>query len=123
MGRLSGKPWRARRLHVNFGVVQCEHMDDREFGMAESATMTVTIPSEVNEKLDALARDTNRTKDYLAGEAIADFVERNAWQVAHIKEALEEAKSGSPGIPHEDIERWMDSWGSADELPPPEPRA
>jgi len=90
--------------------------------MAKSATMTVRIPPDVSEKLDALARETNRTKAYLAGQAISDFVERNAWQVAHIGRALEDAKSGSPGIPHEDIERWMDSWDTADELPPPEPR-
>lgn len=87
--------------------------------MAKSTTMTVRIAPEVSEKLEALARDTNRTKAYLAGEAIADFVERNAWQVAHIKQALQEAKSGSPGIPHHEIERWMDSWDTA----PPQPLA
>lgn len=43
-------------------------------------------------------------------------------QVAHIKEALEEAKSGSAGIPHEEIERWMDSWDTEQELPRPEPK-
>lgn len=90
--------------------------------MAKSTTMTVRIPPEVSEKLDALARDTNRTKAYLAGEAIVDFVARNAWQVAHVKEALEEAKSGNPGIPHDEMERWMDSWDTNDELPPPEPK-
>ena len=89
--------------------------------MAKSTTMTVRIPPKIGEKLDELARDTNRTKAYLAGEAIAEFVERNAWQVAHVKAALEDANSGSPGIPHEDIERWMDSWDTAEELPPPEP--
>src|SRR5690349_15804541 len=44
----------------------------------------------------------------------------NPWQVAHIKQALEEARSGTPGILHEDVERWMDLWGSADELPAPD---
>lgn len=83
--------------------------------------MTVQIPPEINDKLDALARDTKRTKAYLAGEAIAEFVERNAWQVARISAAFDDAKSGSPGIPHEEMERWMDSWDTDDEAPPPEP--
>ena len=47
--------------------------------------MTVRLPPEVSDKLEALARDTKRSKSYLAGEAIASYVEMNAWQVARIK--------------------------------------
>ena len=43
----------------------------------------------------------------------------NAWQAARIKEALDEARSGAPGVPHEEVVRWMESWGTDDELPPP----
>lgn len=98
-------------------------MEDQELNMGKSTTMTVRIPPEVSDKLDALARDTKRTRAYLAGEAIADFVERNAWQVARIGERLEEAKSGAPGVPHEEIEQWMDSWDTDHELPTPEPKS
>ena len=91
--------------------------------MAKSTTMTVRIPPEVSEKLDALARDTKRSKAYLASEAIASYVERNAWQVARIKESLDGARSGSPGVPHADVERWVRSWGTEGELPRPKPRS
>lgn len=91
--------------------------------MAKSTTMTVRIAPELSEQLDALARDTKRSKAFLAGEAIADYVTRNAWQIARIKSALDDAKSGAPGIPHEDMERWVDSWGTDAELSPPEPRS
>ena len=93
-------------------------MEERE---TKSTTMTVRIPPEVGLKLEALARDTKRSKAYLAGEAIVSFVERNAWQVARIKQALEDA-SGSPGIPHEAVERWVKSWGTDNELPRPQPQ-
>jgi len=83
--------------------------------------MTVRVPSEVVSKLDGLARDTKRSKAYLAGEAISSYVERNAWQVARIKKSLNDAKSGTPGIPHSEMERWVNSWGTDNELPPPEP--
>jgi predicted transcriptional regulator len=88
--------------------------------MAKSTTMTVRIPPEVNDKLDLLARDTKRTKAYLAGEAIAAYVERNAWQVARIKGSLDDAKSGSPGVPHAAVEQWVQSWDTEHELPTPE---
>jgi predicted transcriptional regulator len=90
--------------------------------MGKNTTMTVRIPPEVNSRLETLARDTRRSKADLAEQAIVSFVERNAWQVAQIKQALDEAKSGTPGIPHEDIERWIESWDTDRELPPPEPK-
>lgn len=89
--------------------------------MPKSTTMTVRLPPEVSDKLDALARDTNRSKAYLAGEAIASYVAHNAWQVARITASLEEAKSGRPGIPHQDVEQWVNSWDTEAELPRPEP--
>src|SRR6266403_4078835 len=54
-------------------------------GMAKSTTMTVRLKPEVSERLEMLARDTKRSKAYLASEAIEAYVELNSWQVAHIK--------------------------------------
>lgn len=82
--------------------------------------MTVRVSPEVSERLATLARDTRRSKAYLASAAIADFVERNAWQVARIAAALEDARSARPGIPHQQVEEWMDSWDTDRELPRPE---
>ena len=94
--------------------MELEYLD-----MAKSAMMTVRLTPEISEKLGALARDTRRSKSYLASEAIASYVDRNAWQVARIKEALAEAKSGALGVPHADVVRWMESWGAEHELPRP----
>ena len=87
--------------------------------MAKTTTMTVRLTPELAEKLGTLARDAKRSKSYLASEAINAYVEMNAWQVARIKEALDEARSGAPGVPHEEVVRWMESWGTDDGLPPP----
>jgi predicted transcriptional regulator len=91
-------------------------MNAEDMDMAKSTTMTVRIPPDVNTKLNMLARDTKRSKSYLAGEAIASFVERNAWQIEEIKEGLREAKSGVPGVPHAEVEKWVRSWGGKREL-------
>jgi predicted transcriptional regulator len=60
----------------------------------KSTTMTVRLTPETSRNLEALARNTDHSKSYLAGEAIALFVDVNAWQVARIKQALDDAQSG-----------------------------
>ena len=90
--------------------------------MAKHTTMTVRLKPEVKDKLDALARGTKRSKDYLASEAIERYVDLNDWQVAHIKAALAEDEAGGPGVPHEEVVRWIESWGTDHELPKPAPK-
>jgi len=90
--------------------------------MPKNATMTVQLSPELDEKLEALARDRKRSKSDIASEAIAAFVDVDAWQVEHIKASLDEARSGAPGILHEDVVRWVGSWDSERELPRPAPR-
>jgi predicted transcriptional regulator len=95
------------------------HMETEQADMAKSAMMTVRLTPELSEKLEALARDTKRSKSYLASEAIASYVDRNAWQIEEIKRGLEEARSGTPGVPHEEVEKWVRSWDTGHELPRP----
>jgi predicted transcriptional regulator len=90
--------------------------------MSKSAMMTVRLTPELSEKLEALARDTKRSKSYLASEAIASYVERNAWQIEEIRRGLEQARSGTPGVPHEEVERWVRSWDTDHERPRPKAR-
>ena len=52
------------------------------------------LPTELANQLGALAEATGRTKSFLAVQAIQAFVEREAWQVAEIKKALDEADAG-----------------------------
>ena len=98
------------------------HMETEQSDMTKSAMMTVRLTPEVRDKLDALARDTKRSKAYLASEAIETYVDLNAWQVAHIKAALAEDEQGGPGVPHEEVMEWVESWGTDHERPRPEPK-
>jgi predicted transcriptional regulator len=56
--------------------------------------MTIRLEDDVRERLDALAKATERSKSFLAAEAIRTFVETNEWQIGEIQIALEEAKAG-----------------------------
>ena len=59
-----------------------------------STTMTIRLEEEVKVRLDRLADSTNRSKSFLAAEAIREFVENNEWQIAEVQEALLEADAG-----------------------------
>jgi predicted transcriptional regulator len=109
-------------LLTGSNVIQCKLTETERSEMPKSAMMTVRLTPETNEKLEALARDTKRSKSYLATEAIESYVDRNAWQVARIKESLVEAKSGAPGVPHAKVVKWMKSWGTDRELRRPTAR-
>ena len=95
----------------------------RKSGADQNITMTVRITHDLSQKLAALARDTKRSKAFLASEGIAAYVARNEWQVARISASLEEAKSGTPGVSNAEVERWMASWGTDHELPRPKATA
>ena len=62
--------------------------------MADTTTITVRLTNEVKANLDKLARGTRRSRSFLAAEAIEDYVNLNAWQVAEIETAIEEADAG-----------------------------
>ena len=59
-----------------------------------STTMTVRIEDDVKDRLDRLATSTQRSKSFLAAEAIRAYVDNNAWQVAEVQAALAEADGG-----------------------------
>src|SRR6267143_1273729 len=58
--------------------------------MGTSTTLTVRLSPEVKKRLGRLAGHTKRTRSFLAGEAIADFVERELAIVEGIKRALDD---------------------------------
>ena len=83
-----------------------------------SATFTVRVDSSAKKRLEKLAKSTGRSRSFLAAEAINEYLDVNEWQVAGIRHAIEAADRGEL-IPHDQVRAWVDSWGSADELPMP----
>jgi predicted transcriptional regulator len=59
-----------------------------------STTITIRLEDEVKDRLERLAESTQRSKSFLAAEAIREFVENNEWQIAEIRSALKEANAG-----------------------------
>lgn len=59
-----------------------------------STTMTVRLEDDLKDRLDVLAEATQRSKSFLAAEAIRTYVENNEWQIDEIQAALKEADAG-----------------------------
>jgi predicted transcriptional regulator len=84
--------------------------------------LTIRLNPELADRLEGLARDMGRDPAEVAAMAIDAYIDANAWQVRHIREALDGAKSGSPGVPHDEVVAWIKSWGTGHELPRPVPK-
>lgn len=73
-----------------------------------TTTLTVRLQPELKERLGKLAEQTRRTKSFLAGEAIAGYVERELEIVAGIKRGLADMKAGRV-VPHEEVMAEIDA--------------
>lgn len=59
-----------------------------------TAVLTLRLPEETKAKLDKLAQATHRSKSFLAEEAIARYLDLEAWQISEIEQAIQEADRG-----------------------------
>jgi predicted transcriptional regulator len=74
-----------------------------------STTMTIRLDDDVKERLDRLAKSTDRSKSFLASEAVRAYVESNEWQVAEVRDALKEADAGD-FAPDADVAKLGRKW-------------
>ena len=65
----------------------------RSAAMADSV-LTLRIDAKLRKKLDRLAESTQRSRAFLAAEAIREYVDVNEWQVEEIKKGIAEADAG-----------------------------
>lgn len=90
--------------------------------MATALKPKVSISAKVKKQLEELAQTTGASETQLAEEAIASFVGYQNRVIAKVEEGRAAARRGE-FVEQEDVEAWLDSWGSDDELPPPTVKA
>ncbi len=59
--------------------------------MSQTSTMTIRLNNALKDRLDRLATATQRSKSFLAAEAVREYVELNEWQLKEIQDAINEA--------------------------------
>ena len=69
-------------------------------------TFSVRLPEEVHTLLGSLSKSTNRSKNFLAREAITRFVQSEAEIVEGIKRGMADVEAGRV-VPHEEVMRQM----------------
>lgn len=72
------------------------------------------------QRLQAEARRQDQSEVDLASDVIRDYLDRQDYKRQTIEAAVAEADKGV-FISGEAMDRWIDSWDTDHELPPPEP--
>lgn len=78
--------------------------------MAETTLISVRVSKDVAKRLAKLAGVTERSKSYIAGQAIEEFLTLQEWQVKAIREGLAEADAGKL-LPHVEAVKRLKQWG------------
>lgn len=84
-----------------------------------SAPYSIRLDDATRRALEAEAAIEDRPPAQLAARAIRSMLQAKAAKRAAIETAMAEADQGA-FVSSDAVDRWMDSWGSKDELPPPE---
>jgi predicted transcriptional regulator len=82
--------------------------------MADTTSLSFRVPKEKADLLEQLAGAMDRPKSWLLQQALDAYLEVQAWHVAHIEQGRRELREGK-GVPHEEVVRWVESWGTEDD--------
>jgi RHH-type rel operon transcriptional repressor/antitoxin RelB len=94
------------------------HKQAQQIEIMPSTTFTVRVDAAAKKRLEKLAKNTGRSRSFLAAEAINEYLDVNEWQVAGVKQAIASLDRGE-GVSHEQVRDWIASWGSDSEQPVP----
>jgi predicted transcriptional regulator len=70
---------------------------------SNTGRMSISVPTDKQAKLDAIAANAGRSRSYIVNEAIDHYLDLYDWQTRRIEERLERAQSGEARwIPHDE---------------------
>jgi predicted transcriptional regulator len=86
---------------------------------SRTQTYPVSLPDEVKQQVDAIARATERSPSLVIREAVELYI-RDRAPSADIEDAIASAKSGI-GHSSDQVFAWLDAWAAGDKQPLPDP--
>lgn len=86
--------------------------------MSEMTQLTIEVPTAVEERLEAAAQASSRSKKSLIQAAVIAFLDLYDWQVEAIRAGVADADAGRV-VDHQAVAAWLESWGTENELPAP----
>lgn len=94
-------------------------MNLQSLNMPGESKLSVVLPDELRSEVDEYAKLTNRSRSFIIKEAVAAYVGDQHAYLATVREAECEADKGV-FISGKSVVAWLESWGTASELPTPE---
>jgi predicted transcriptional regulator len=76
---------------------------------SEANVLSLRLDPRLKKQLDKLAKATQRSRSFLAAEAIREYVSLNEWQIEEISKALVEADRGEFAS-EKQVEKVMRKW-------------
>src|SRR5687767_13951055 len=83
-------------------------------------SLTLKLPAKLVARLEAFAALTGGSASSLVEEALIPFLDYEERKYAAVAEAIAASKAGEVPIEHERMVEWLNSWGTDNELPPPQ---
>ena len=77
--------------------------------MPESSVLTLRLDPKLKNKLDRISKSMNRSRSFVAAQAIQEYVSVNEWQIAEIKKAIAAADRGEFASDKE-VEQRLKHW-------------
>ncbi len=82
--------------------------------------MTLRLDSRILQRLDELAQATDRSKAWLAAQAVKTYLDLNEWQIKAITEAAKRAdRREAKFMIDDEVDAWLATWGTSKERKPP----
>jgi len=78
--------------------------------MSRSALISVRVSNAIAQRLAGLARATERSKSYLAEQALEEFIALQEWQVKAIQQGARQADTGKL-VEHKEALKVLSKWG------------
>lgn len=75
--------------------------------MADTSTITVRTSHDLAQQINALAKATERSRNWIVEDALKQYVAVQAWQIDGIKAAQASLEAGE-AIPHEQVMAELD---------------
>ncbi len=98
-------------------VCICRHTTTKD---EMSKTVSIRLENETLVDLDKLSKITERSKAWLMGKAVEQYIENESWQIKAIEQTLNKVKSGKGKFAsQESVSQWLESWGTQTENTPP----
>ena len=85
-----------------------------------SQTVSIRLNEDVLSDLDRLSKITDRSRAWLMGRAVEQYVQHEAWQADAIKKTLSNMQKGEAKFAtHDLVTEWLHTWGTNLEGKPP----